>query len=626
MAGLAALGLAVLSVYEWRRNSRITELPARPPREYKNHIHHFLTALEKDAPFDAALLEDTFLFIQKRYDCADFWITGVLRALYAYGDKLEKYRVGLSDDMKNTVLGFKYHWDQKGRDSLCTWSENHQILFAGAEYLAGHLYENEIFTNSGRKGRYHKQRGKKRILMWCTRRFKYGFTEWYSNNYYREDVAAMSNIQEFAPDGDVRNAITQIMHMIFFDMATQSFKGSFVSTGGRMYEDNKKSGRLGSKLNGIIAHAFEMDRVNNPSRPHGIDVNFLLNKAYALPEVIKQIAHDTKPVIIKASNSMDINEGIKNGVFGPGDEQLAAQWEMGAFTNHQVYKYTMSGVLRNDMLCSQFFTPLKKLNFTIMKPFYNIIAKVINPVVNGKATQRANTYTYRTPHYLMATAQKYQPGGFCDQQHIWHVTLSHDVCVFATHPAGELEESGALSNSPGYWVGNGRNPHAMQHENKILAIYHLPEKKASYERKRFTFTHAYFPMDKFDRVILDSTMAFGKLNETYIALISATPFEVSGGDELKQYGKKQFWVCECSSSETESFADFVKRIRACKVGFDGRFLRWGDLNLKYKGDFYLKGCAQLTQYKRYDSPYCIGERDADAFIYQMNGETMEVRL
>jgi hypothetical protein len=38
-----------------------------------------------------------------------------------------------------------------------------------------------------------------------------------------------------------------ITDLLFYDVATQSYKGTFVSTSGRLYEANKKSG-LGNRL------------------------------------------------------------------------------------------------------------------------------------------------------------------------------------------------------------------------------------------------------------------------------------------------------------------------------------------------------------------------------------------
>jgi len=702
LLAISTVALTGLTLYELNRNRKIPTLPANTPRPYNIHIHDFLAALAEDKPFDTALLADTFEFIHRRYDCSDFLANTVIRILYAYSHKLDAYKPisraqnthspSLRAQMSDLLLDFKYHWDQPGQDSLCTWSENHQILFAGLEYLAGHLYENETFINSGRSGAYHKARGKQRILAWCKRRFRYGFTEWYSNNYYLEDLVAMSNIQEFAPDQEVRHAMTQVLHIIYYDIATQSLRGSFVSTGGRMYENNKKSARGGCALNRIIANLFDikLDEAADvfyeelTAMTNNMDLNVLLNKTYQVPDVIKDIAKDTTPQVIKASNSMDINEGIKAGAFGskagvfssivdifslksgvfdpnisgsnadttdifpPTDEQLAAQWEMEAFTNHQIFRRTMKGLARNHMLVSEFFAPLKMLNLTVLKPFYGLLAKLINPVTNGKATQRANTYTYRTPHYLMATAQGYQPGGFSDQQHIWNCLLDHDICVFATLPSEELSKTGALSKSPGYWVGNSRNPHTAQHLNRILAIYHLPNKKAPFERGLCDYTHAYFPREEFDEswtldISYEKTgmgegistrtgggIALGRVNDSFVALIAATPFSLAGSemDELKQYGKKQYWICECSSADVESFKDFAARIQklAENILFDGDKLCYDNLELTFGGSFFVDGIRQNTQYKRYDSTYCIGDRLADEFTYTFGEKSLVVKI
>ena len=54
---------------------------------------------------------------------------------------------------RQTALNFKYFPDEPGIDSLCTWTENHYILFTSAAYLAGQLYPDEVFTNSGETGK-----------------------------------------------------------------------------------------------------------------------------------------------------------------------------------------------------------------------------------------------------------------------------------------------------------------------------------------------------------------------------------------------------------------------------------------------------------------------------------------
>jgi hypothetical protein len=88
-------------------------------------------------------------YINQRLDCADFRMVAVIRTLYAYDSLLSKE---IKEYMEQTVFNFKYWMDEPGDDNMCYWSENHQILFAAVEYLAGQLYPDALFFNAGLTG------------------------------------------------------------------------------------------------------------------------------------------------------------------------------------------------------------------------------------------------------------------------------------------------------------------------------------------------------------------------------------------------------------------------------------------------------------------------------------------
>ena len=144
----------------------------------------------------------------------------------------------------------------------------------------------------------------------------------------------------------------------------------------------------------------------------------------------------------------------------------------------------------------------------------------------------------------MYTAQSYQPGDYGDQQHVQGANINERFSVFHVHPAMRDGEDGALGNSPMYWVGYGRLPHAVQDKNVQLAIYDLPKKKGMMENKLLDFTHAYFPTEKFDEVNIQGSYAFGRKDGTYIALITRNELRLADGkiDDLLQDGKKVFWI------------------------------------------------------------------------------------
>jgi len=45
-----------------------------------------------------------------------------------------------------------------------------------------------------------------------------------------------------------------------------------------------------------------------------------------------------------------------------------------------------------------------------------------------------NKATYKTPDYMLCSAQDYHPGESGVQQHIWQATLGPDAVVFVSHP------------------------------------------------------------------------------------------------------------------------------------------------------------------------------------------------
>ena len=70
-------------------------------------------------------------YINNRYDCADFRMIPILRTLYAYSTLLTEATL---KEIEKTVLGFKYWMDEPGEDSMCYWSENHQLISEPSNY------------------------------------------------------------------------------------------------------------------------------------------------------------------------------------------------------------------------------------------------------------------------------------------------------------------------------------------------------------------------------------------------------------------------------------------------------------------------------------------------------------
>ncbi len=625
--GIIVIILAVIGgwVYaDFSSNDKINKIKSRPEESIPFDPEEVLWNLENGIEVeDWGLITGACEYIDGRYDCSDFRLQSMIRILYVHSDKVEGNTL---NRMKETFLNFKYWMDQPGEDSMCFWSENHQILFSASEYLIGQYYPDEVFVNDGMTGREHMEIARERILIWLEQRWLYGFTEWYSSVYYVEDIAPIANLIEFAEDEEIVSKATAILDLLLYDVATQSYNGAFISTSGRAYERNRKSAEAGNSMKAVIQDVwgFPVD----PKGRKGMDLCFLFMENYEVPEVIKLIGHDVQTAVIKASNGLDLEELEEKNLIGQEINQIMMQWAMEAFTNHQVISNTIKYVDENGMFSNEFLNDLKLVNISLLRKMGLLptVSKLLNPVTNGVAIQRANTYTYRTPDFMLATSQAHHGGEFGDQQSPWVATLSNEVSIFNSHPAKPLSDKGALSGSPGYWVGNGRMPHSVQYENINISIYKIPDKKGFMEKTITDFTHAYFPMSLLDEVVIDGRYAFGRLENKYIAFIGKSGLSYLEGtnDDLIQKGKDNYWVFEISTEkDEENFAAFMERIKSNTVTYSNDILNYNSngiaLEVKFQGEFKINGNIAETDYKRHDSPYALNDREQATMTFEFGG-------
>ena len=229
-------------------------------------------------PADEEQIRGLLRFIDSRLDCADFRLVCVLRSLYDFAHLISGDTLSL---MKRSVLSFKYWMDEPGEDSMCAWSENHQLIFAACEYLAGQLYPDDVFANNGQTGREHMEKAKKRLLYWFDTRFHLGFVEWHSNTYYEEDVAPLSLLIDCCEDPQIVKGAEMLLDLLLLDMAHHSFQGFFCASSGRCYEAQKKDPRR-QDVADIMAKAFGLPRDKDYDYTR-LSTDFILNRRYQVP-------------------------------------------------------------------------------------------------------------------------------------------------------------------------------------------------------------------------------------------------------------------------------------------------------------------------------------------------------
>ena len=614
-------------------------------------------------------------YMAHRFDCSDFRAQMLFKIYKDCGDKLSERSQQL---IKDTFLNFKYFMDEPGDDSMCPWSENHQLLFAVSEYLAGQEWPDEIFRNSSMTGREHMEKAEKRIDAWMLQRFKYGFSEYLSNNYLAEDLAPMGNFIAFSEDKKRVEKMKTAANILWLDVALNSVNNRFVAVSSRMYGNNKSGNYYGNSIQAAMNVLWgrelaekllsdpdipenEKKHIRNSAakQPNSIVMCFtdVVEKGlYVLPDAIKDIALSRESFVSKMCGGLSPDDMVSEGLVGQEPYQIMAQFGAETFTNPQVIKNTIKYLKTNGMYSNSFVSYFKFLEVSLLKLIdVEKFAAKHNIMPHGIATGRGNVYTYRTARYSMSTSFANRVDMCGAQDQAWTANLSETLALFSTHPAGN--GSNRYGSSPGYWIGNGRRPMSVQHENVNITIYKLPKKKRLAEMGKAQMTHLYMPQDFYDEFEIDGNIVFARKNGIFVAVIS------NGGMQFKPYDvesiaglnsnlkgttladeyipKKDFDLCrfggdyhvyitELSDCDRETFDEFKTRISADNAVFRGSSAQYktyfGEMSVSYEGEFSVNGDPVNLIFSRYDSKFCKSERKADSIFVDSGQHTLTMRL
>jgi hypothetical protein len=223
--------------------------------------------------------------IRAREDCSDFYLVGLLGALQRYSAD-PAFPADLAGQIEQTALGFRYWADDPGADAMWFWSENHQILFHACEVLAGQLYSDHEFTNTGRNGAWHRERGERFAMAWLKKRAAGGFREWDSNTYFEHDALALAHLADLAEDDALCDMAAVVLDKLLFTMALNSHRGVFGSSHGRAYAPSLKGGRL-ELTSGMGRLLWGLGAFNAATLG---SVALACARGYELPGVIAEIA------------------------------------------------------------------------------------------------------------------------------------------------------------------------------------------------------------------------------------------------------------------------------------------------------------------------------------------------
>lgn len=541
--------------------------------------------------------------INNREDTSDFDFNSVLRVLY-----FDRVNLTLPDDlraeMEEAVLNFKYWYEEPGPDTMCWWSENHQILFHTAELLAGQLFPDSVFPNSGMTGREHVEHALPLIHRWIGFRGRFGFSEWHSNTYFNEDMPPLINLVDFAEDKTVRLKAAMVLDLIAFDMASNYYKGFFATTHGRTYQRNLGQGLSDSTRE---AASIMLGLGESGSTDNFTGAFLATSPHYCPPKILEEIAAHASPSLEhRQRDSIDIQDGPDYGIGYEDHRDVMFWWGMTGYVAPQVIAGTFQMLEDYTMWDGFIWKDIKFLRIFVGSPILEPVASAFEAMARGVVLESVNTYTYRTTHYQLSGAQAFKPGMWAGQTHIWQATLDKDAYVFTSYPGGFEDDYMA-----GPWTG-GFLPRATLYKNVGVIQYRRPKIPLLDEILFTDYSHAFFPKTEFDEMVETGNWTIGRKGDAYVALYSQHPtqWSLENDYELISDAKENVWIVELGDADHNgSFARFVEDVENAAVTVGDPVIydspSQGRVVVGWEGPMTVDGReVDLGPYARWNNPYC----------------------
>ncbi len=597
----------------------------------------------------------TFDALQDRWDQIDEWrdtrdfAFNYMHWILALADgssAMTTIDTAVTEAIEQRMLDTRYRFDDPLPDDRTDhqwfWSENHILILAVNEYLAGQRMPDRTFTVTGLTGAEHMQRTKQRILEWAHERARFGFFEWHSHVYMKKNVEPLGTLIEHCEDPELVLAAAMALDLCLLDMAGHSHEGSYTASRGRTYAKDKTNPRESTfDLSKLLFDDTEFDFRGGADA----GANHIAGcTRYRPPQVLIDLARGEEPGVTRERHGLFVDGAAEvtdspEAPFGydfADRDNLEFWWSQGAIGMWQVADAGLKAADEFRLFESELMAPVKALvalNDGDPERIKEWL-RVNHAVVNFGHLREANTYAWRGTHVALATVVDHRFGEMRDQIHAWQATIDAEAYVYTTHPAKDLitGDDWGGDDKPGYWTGEASIPRSVQHERTGIHIYQPAWDETNVDPILWSvfgyqdFTHAFVPQDRFDEVVRDGNWTFARKGDGYIALWSwrepdwrvYDPAENPMVDMLQPYdlvapgGPDNVWIAEVGDVDAStSFEAFMAACNASEPRIErdetGFTVAWqsptaGEVTFGSTGPFTVAGVEQqIADFPRHES-------------------------
>lgn len=254
--------------------------------------------------------------VDERDDCADFHIMPLIWIACCHADSLS---VENQEKLRAALLGFRYWLDEPGNDVMWFWSENHVLCFHVAQYLAGGLFPEKVFTNSGKSGKAQAKQALARLHCWFDSIDQHGLAEWNSAAYYPIDLRGLLTLYSNAKDENIIQRAGILMDQIFQMMALHTINGVPAGSQGRAYEKELLAGPA-TELGAVAAVGFGLPWY----RGHDTAASLLAISGYCVPPDLDEVLQVPVGLGLMANYYQGIDNNAELHLWKTADAQLSS--------------------------------------------------------------------------------------------------------------------------------------------------------------------------------------------------------------------------------------------------------------------------------------------------------------
>ena len=271
-----------------RRQIYLDYASALPTPAERGGVWTDLAKLENGGrAISAEALDAALAFVDAREDTADFTLAGLVRLYYKQRGR-GVLTAEQEERLKYSLLNFKYWLDPPNPTFMELWTENHQILSHGSEYLAGQTVPGRnLHQRRKNRARAHAKGARQAAALdRLPRPHRHGGMGF--DPLLQHGPGRRCSTWSSLPKIPSPNPATMMVDLLLFDTLVDSFYGQDATSHGRATAGTVRSA-AGDSL--CTFQALLFGACAHPGRRYGPPM-LVTGRKYSLPPVLAAIAQD----------------------------------------------------------------------------------------------------------------------------------------------------------------------------------------------------------------------------------------------------------------------------------------------------------------------------------------------